>query len=208
MAAEMSLSELTAALVAELSKSAAEVDRRQREEYLALATEFGVPEERYRERALGLTPEERAAVLQQNIDALLQLPPPVPPPGRVRAVRDPVVILLDEAAKGRLLAAFPDAVPSVEANTDAARPWRIRRDILEKLITDRLQDDAAERHRAATATLNAGLPRAQIQGGTLTAKVHLRQDANGTFTATLASEPAETISTISVQFGVCAFPAP
>jgi hypothetical protein len=206
MAAEMSLSQLTAALVAELSKSAAEVDRRQREEYLALATEFGVTEERYCERAVGLTQEERAAILQQNIDALLQLPPPVPPPGRVPAVRFPVGILLDDAAKGRLLAVFPSAEASVESNADATRPWSIHRDVLEKLITDRLRSEAMERYRAATATLNAGVPHAQIQGGTLTARIHLRQEDNGSFTATLANEPQEAASTISVQFGVGAFP--
>src|SRR3954452_25144999 len=107
MAAEISLSDLTAALVAALSKSAAEADRRQREEYVALTTEFGVPLERYCDRAIGLTPEERGTILQQNIDALLQLPPIEPPPGRVHAVRDPLVIVLDEAAKGRLVASFP-----------------------------------------------------------------------------------------------------
>ncbi|MEA2345201.1 MAG: hypothetical protein QOF63_3370 [Thermoanaerobaculia bacterium] len=207
MAAEMSLSDLTAALVAELSKSAAEADRRQREEYLALATEFGVSLERYCERAVGLTPDERATILQQNIDALLQLPPIEPPPGRGRAVRDPLVILLDDTAKRRLVDAFPSAAPAIEATTDANRPWRVRRDAVEKLITERLRDDATSRHRAGVAALNAGIPRAQIQGGTLTARIHLRQE-NGVFTAKLATEPAEPASTISVQFGVGAFAAP
>ena len=208
MPAETSLSELTAALVAELSKSAAEVDRRQREEYLALATEFGVTQDRYCARAAGLTPEERAAILQKNIDALLQLPPPEPPAGRVRVVRDPVVILLDEPAKGRLVEAFPSAVSVIEATADAARPWRIRRDALEKMIAERLREDATSRYRAGTAAMNAGLPRAQILGGNLTARIHLGQDANGVFTARLATDPAEGASTISVQFGIGAFAVP
>jgi hypothetical protein len=207
MPVEVSLSDLTAALVAELSKSAAEADRRQREEYVALATEFGVPLDRYCDRAIGLTPEERGTILQQNIDALLQLPPPEPPPGRVRAVRDPLVIVLDEPAKGRLVDSFPSTARLIEATTDASRPWRIRRDVLDPLITNRIREDAAARYRAGAAALNAGIPRAQIQGGTLTARIHLRQLPDGSFTATLA-EPAEPASTISVQFGVGAFATP
>jgi len=194
------LSELTAALVAELSKSAAEADRRQREAYIALAAEVAVPIEQVREHA--------AAQAQQFIEGELLLHPIEARPGGAAEKLAADVVVLDEAARQRIMQQLPETAALFEKTSLKEAPFQIRREALVGLAAARLRADAETRHREATTALRAGVPRTQIQGGVLTARIQLRQETNGAFTAKLAAEPAEAASTITVNFGMGAFPPP
>jgi hypothetical protein len=192
MSAGMPLSEFTALLARQLAESATIADRRQRDDYVALAAEVGCSFESFVERATG-----RAAVERYLEEVVLPL---VPEGLRGGALR------FDETGLERLIAHFGDRIREAIENGSEIERYR-----LEQVIAEKLRGDAEVRYRDVRALLRTGLPRTQIRGGTLSAKVLLRDDGSGGIMAELpdsksAKECGEAISTLTVELNVGAFP--
>lgn len=193
MAAALPLSELTALLARELAESAKTVERRQRDEYVALATEFAGTLAEYRKRALSIPAE------------------PLPDAELAAPEAEAAFLVLNDAERQRLAIAIGAPLDAFEsASVDGAAQWVIRRATVEKLTAAMRQHEADARYRDARAMLSAGVPKAQLRGGSLTVKVILRETESG-IVARLADEHAaagaDITSTLTVNFDLEAFPS-
>lgn len=207
MAADLTLSELTASLVQELARSAAEVERGQRDEFVALARDAALPEPEFVDRVVGRTATERKPLIDQFLGRVL---PDL-------ASRTPLclathLVPLDETAKASLVNAFgDDAVRAIESSQVQGVTSVIPRETLEQLVETKLRKDAAERHRELKASLRARLPKIEMARGTLSVKVLLKE-TDGKVIARLATpetvrQHTDSVSTVTVDFTVGAFPS-
>ncbi|HEY0140517.1 MAG TPA: hypothetical protein VGF48_06455 [Thermoanaerobaculia bacterium] len=210
MAADPTLSELTASLVQELAHSAAEVDRGQREQFVALAREAAMPEEEFCERWVGRTPPEKSRLLERYIGGVFSFIPALI--GRAtKGLASHLIPLDDDARKALIDDLGDDVVPAIEAAPVKGIAWCIAREKLEQLVSKKLRNDAAQRHRELKATLRARLPKVEMSSGTVSVKVLLRE-TDGKVTARLATpesvaKSSEAVSTVTVEFTVGAFPS-
>jgi hypothetical protein len=202
MPTALPLSELTALLARELAESAKTVERRQRDEYVALAAEFAGTLSEYRQRALRLSAEEQrvgADLLAEEFAS------------SEAARTEPAFLVLDDVARQHLatsIGAPPDSFET--ASAAGAAQWVIRRETVEKLTAQTRQREVDARYRDARALLSVGLPKTQLRGGSLTVKVILSETPCG-IVARLADEHAPTgadiTSTLTVNFDLDAFPS-
>jgi len=210
MTAGLPLAEFTALLARQLAESASVAERRQRDEFVALAAEVDGSLESFIDRFIGGTDEERKTCAVQYIGNVIT---PLLPRGRKpNATWDDALVRLDDTGLGRLIEHFGDSVREVIDRAAETGKWVLERTKLEKMILDKLRREAEARYRDIRARLAMGVPKTQIRGGTLTAKVLLLDDGNGSMTARMASpeiakESAAAISTLTVDFSVGSFPA-
>lgn len=204
MAVEQTLSDLTASLMQELARSAADVDRGQRDQWVALAREAALPEEEF----VGslVTP----AAVEQYIGAAYPFLPDLT--ARTANCLASHMVPLDDAAKAALAADLgEEALAAVAASPVNGVPLVIARETLQQLVAKKLRAEAAERRRVLQATLRARVPKVEIARGTLSVKVLLRE-TEGKMTARLATPEGvarspEAVSTVTVEFTVGAFPS-
>jgi hypothetical protein len=211
MSAGLPLAEFTALLARQLAESASVAERRQRDEFVALAAEVDGSPESFIDRVIGGTVEERKTCVGQYIGNVIT---PLLTGGRKPNVagNDDALFRLDDTGLGRLIEHFGDSVREAIDRTTEGGKWVLERTKLEEMILARLRREAEARYRDIRARLAMGVPKTQISGGTLTAKVLLLDDGNGSMTARMASpeiakESAAAISTLTVDFSVGSFPA-
>jgi hypothetical protein len=210
MSAGMPLAEFTALLSRQLAESAAMADRRQRDDYVALAAEVEGTLEAYLDRVIGRTEEERRERAARYLSDVVV--PLVPRTKRPHISWDDTLIRFDQTGLAQMVEHFGDAIRELIDRAADAGKWVLERRRLEDAILQKLLRDAEARYRDIRARLVAGVPRTQIRGGTLSAKVLLQEDGNGSVTARMASaesakDGGSAISTLTVDFSVSAFPS-
>lgn len=210
MSAGMPLAEFTALLSRQLAESAAMADRRQRDDYVALAAEVEGTLEAYLDRVIGRTSEERRERAARYVSDLVV--PLAPRTKRPHISWDDTLIRFDQAGLAQMLEHFGDTIRGLMDRTADADKWVLERRRLEDTILEKLLREAEARYRDVRALLVAGVPRTQIRGGTLSAKVLLQEDGNGSVTARMASaetakDGGSAISTLTVDFSVSTFPS-
>ncbi|HEX2122477.1 MAG TPA: hypothetical protein VHL59_12615, partial [Thermoanaerobaculia bacterium] len=202
--------EFTALLSRQLAESAAIADRRQRDDYVALAAEVEGTLEAYLDRAIGRTKEERRERAARYLSDVVV--PLVPRTKRPHISWDDTLIRFDRTGLAQMVEHFGDAIRELIDRAADAGKWVLERRRLEDAILEKLLRDAEARYRDVRARLLAGVPRTQIRGGTLSAKVLLQEDGNGSVIARMASaetakDGGSAISTLTVDFSVSAFPS-
>lgn len=203
MSAGLPLAEFTALLARQLAESAALAERRQRDDYVALAADAGGTLETYLERWVGCTETEQRQTAARYLAEVVA-------PLVARPV-DEAMVRFDGEGADRLVAHFGESIrPAIEPGAETGT-WAIERYRFEQVVLDKLRGDAEARYRDARLLLRTGVPHTQIRGAKLSAKVFLEDDGNGAITARVASAESakdccEAISTLTVDFSVGAFP--
>lgn len=210
MSAGLPLAEFTALLARQLAESATMADRRQRDEYVALAAEVDGTLESFVDRVIGCTEKERRATAARYITEVVL--PFLPRSNGVPYAADETLIRFDKGGHDRLIEHFGEMIREVLEMGTSAGLWVMEREKLERSILDKLRRDAERRYSDVRALLRAGVPRTQIQGGRLSAKVLLEENGGGSVMVRLASmeaakECGDVISTLMIDFTVGVFPA-
>jgi hypothetical protein len=215
MNAGLPLPELMALLARQLAESATMAERRQRDDYVALAAEVEGSLESYIDRAIGGTEKDRRTAAARCLtDIALPILPILsilPKNLRLPNITDATMIGLDKAGCDRLIDLLGETIRDLFEAGSRAGTWYVEREKLERCVVEKLRRDAEKRYVDIRALLRAGVPRTQIRGGQLSAKLLLEENGSGTVLARLASTEAtkgsgDVISTITIDFNVGAFP--
>lgn len=210
MAADLTLSDLTASLVQELARSAVEVERGQRDQWVALAAEAAMPEEEYYKRWVGRTPAEKQNHMERYIGGAFPFLATLIA-GTAERLASHLIPLDDEARTALVVDLGDEVVAEIKTSAVKGIPWVIAREKLEQLVAKKMRGEAAAQQRELKATLRARMPKVDMSRGTLSVKVLLRE-SEGKVTARLATAEGvatnpETVSTVTVEFTVGAFPS-
>jgi len=209
MNADLPLAEFTALLARQFSESATVAERRQRDDYVALAAEVDGPLESYLDRTLGCTDSERREVAERYLSEVVM---PMLSRSRKMAKLDETVLRFDRSGLDRLVEHFGESIREAIEPGAGASTWAIERLRIDHLVREKLRWEAEARYRDIRALLRSGIPHTQIRGGKLSAKVLLQEGRGGSVTARLVSaesarDCSEAISTLTVDFTVGAFPS-
>jgi hypothetical protein len=207
--AGLPLAEFTALLTRQLTESAVLADRRQRDDFVALATEVEGTIEDYVRKAVGCTDADRSAAAARYVTEVIgSLLPPAAP---LHQAVDDALVRFGRGVRDGLIAHFGDAVKdALELGTDA-ETWVLERGKLERCALDKLRQDAEKRYVDIRTMLRTGVPRTQIRGGHLSVKVLLEEGSGGGVVARLPAADAakgvsDAVSTLTLDFFVDAFP--
>lgn len=209
MTAGLPLAEFTALLTRQLAESAALADRRQRDDFVALAVEVEGTIEDYVGKAIGRTETDRNATAARYVTDLIGALLPAAAP--LQQAVDGALLRFDKGVCDGLIGHFGDAVKEVlELGADAGT-WVLERGKLERCALDKLRQDAEKRYLDIRTMLRTGVPRTQIRGGNLSVKVLLEESSGGGIVARLpaadmAKDVSGAVSTLTVDFAVDAFP--
>ena len=184
---ELSIEDLAVLMVGELHRAMQSSELEQARLWTASVATVGATEEGHVAKALGMTPEERAATASAYAESVVL---PILLEGR-KASR---IVTFDATGRDYLLRAFagleverpaergtPQAA-TIEAllqpTRDAARPWSIDRVALLGFVQVKLIQEARESYRLLRAAVQRGIPHVHVTGGELVAKVSLSVAAN------------------------------
>jgi len=209
MTAGLPLAEFTALLTRQLTESAVLADRRQRDDFVALATEVEGTIEEYVRKAVGHTETDQSAAAARYVtDVVGSL---LPAAARLQQVADGALLRFDSAVRDNLIGHFGEALKEILELGADAQTWVLDRGKLERCALDKLRQDAEKRYADIRTMLRTGVPRTQIRGGHLAVKVLLEEGSGGSIVARLpptdtAKDVSDSVSTLTLDFIVDAFP--
>lgn len=213
---ELSLEDLAVLMVEELRRAIQSSELEQARLWTASVGSVGATEEGHVAKALGMTPEERAATASAYAESAIL-------PILLAGGKASRIISFDAAGRDYLLGAFAGLEVERPARTglshmttieamlrptrSAARPWSIDRAALLAFVQARLAQEARESYRLLRVAVQRGIPRVQVTGGELVAKVtlavatgHAPSKARpGTGRAGAAAAPAANLSAAATR---------
>lgn len=179
---ELSIEDIAVLMVEELHRALQSSEREQARLWTASVGTVGATEEGYVAKALGMTPEARAATASAYAESAVL---PILLAGR-KASR---VVTFDAAGRDYLLRAFagleverpakrrPPQMATIDTmlrpTRGAARPWSIDMEALLEFVQAKLAQEARESYRLLRVAVQRGIPHVHVTGGELVAKVTL-----------------------------------
>jgi hypothetical protein len=128
----------------------------------------------------------------------------------MRQTDDSPLIRFDQGGRAGLIGLFGEMILGMIDIGTTPDVCVIEREKLERSILEKLCREAEQRYRDIRALLRAGVPRTQIRGGHLSAKVLLEESRGGAVMARLATtegaKGSDVISTLTIDFAVGVFP--